>query len=201
MNTGQIDLAGLELPIVLRPSTPVSDEELMRFSQHNSPYKIERNKEGALTIMTPVGGIGANHEFLIAAAFARWMEDTGDGIVFSPSAGFNLADGSCLSPDGSWISSARWNALTSAQQTGFPPLCPDFLIEVRSQSDSRRVVEDKMQTWLDNGAKLAWLVDPIAATVTIYRPGQAPETLDRPEIVKGEAPVAGFELPCTRLWA
>ena len=85
--------------------------------------------------------------------------------------------------------------------TGYPPLCPDFAIEIRSKSDSRREVEAKMQTWLDNGAKLAWLVDPIAASLTIYRPGRAPETLERPEIVKGEAPVDGFELRCTRLWA
>jgi Uma2 family endonuclease len=95
----------------------------------------------------------------------------------------------------------RWNSLTLKQQTGFPPLCPDFVVEVRSQTDPRRVLEDKMQTWLDNGAKLAWLVDPIAASVTIYRPGHTPETLERPEIVKGEAPVDGFGLPCARLWA
>jgi Uma2 family endonuclease len=94
----------------------------------------------------------------------------------------------------------RWNTLTPEQQTGFPPLCPDFLIEVRSQSDARKMVEAKMQTWMENGAKLAWLVDPIAGSVTIYRAGHAAETLERPEIVKGEAPVDGFELRCSRLW-
>jgi Uma2 family endonuclease len=201
MHTGQIDLAGLELPIVLRPSGPVSDQELMRFSAQNAPFKIERNKEGALTIMTPVGGIGSTHEMYVAGKVFNWAEETSAGIAFSPNGGFNLADGSCLSPDAAWISLERWNTLTSEQQAGFPPLCPDFLIEVRSQSDARKIVEEKMQTWLDNGAKLAWLVDPIAASVTIYRPGRAPETLDRPEIVKGEAPVEGFELRCTRLWA
>jgi len=201
MHTGQIDLAGLELPIALRPSGPVSDQELMRFSAQNAPFKIERNKEGALTIMTPVGGIGSTHEMYVAGKVFNWAEETSAGIAFSPNGGFNLADGSCLSPDAAWISLERWNTLTSEQQAGFPPLCPDFLIEVRSQSDARKIVEEKMQTWLDNGAKLAWLVDPIAASVTIYRPGRAPETLERPEIVKGEAPVEGFELRCTRLWA
>jgi len=191
----------LELPIVLRPSGPVSDQELMRFSAQNAPFKIERNKEGALTIMTPVGGIGSTHEMYVAGKVFNWAEETSAGIAFSPNGGFNLADGSCLSPDAAWISLERWNTLTSEQQAGFPPLCPDFLIEVRSQSDARKIVEEKMQTWLDNGAKLAWLVDPIAASVTIYRPGRAPETLERPEIVKGEAPVEGFELRCTRLWA
>ena len=200
MPAGQIDLLDLELPITLKPSARVSDEELMRFSAQNQPFKIERNKEGDLTIMTPVGGIGSTHEQYITRVLGNWTELNGTGIDFSPSAGFNLPDGSCLQPDASWMTLERWNSLTLKQQTGFPPLCPDFIVEVRSHSDSRRVLEDKMQTWLDNGAKLAWLVDPIAASVTIYRPSRAPETLDRPEIVVGEGAVAGFELPCTRLW-
>jgi Uma2 family endonuclease len=195
-----IDLAELPLPVTLRLNSPLSDEELMRFSRRNKPYKIERNKEGELTIMTPVGGIGANHEYLIAAAFGRWMEETGDGIVFSSSAGFNLADGSCLSPDGSWISSARWSALTREQQTGFPPICPDFLIEVRSHTDSRRRLESKMQSWLQNGVKLAWLIDPASATVTIYRPGEAERTLLRPDVVEAESPASGFKLRTSLLW-
>jgi Uma2 family endonuclease len=201
MDTGQIDLAGLQLPIVLRPSARVSDEELMRFSRRNRPFKIERDKEGDLTIMTPVGGIGSTHEQYIARLLGNWTEENGTGIDFSPSVGFNLPDGSCLSPDASWMALERWNSLSLKQQTGFPPLCPDFVVEVRSQSDPRSILEDKMQTWLDNGAKLAWLVDPIVGSVTIYRPGQAAETLERPEIVKGEVPVDGFELRCTRLWA
>jgi Uma2 family endonuclease len=195
-----IDLLELPMPVTLRPNSPISDEELMRFSQRNQPYRIERTKDGGITIMTPVGGIGGNHEFMIAAAFARWMEVTGDGIVFSPSTGFKLPDGSCLSPDGSWVSSARWNALTPAQQAGYPPLCPDFLIEVRSRTDARDTLEDKMQFWLENGAKLAWLIDPIESSVTIYRPGHARETLHRPEVVQAADPAAGFELVCTRLW-
>jgi Uma2 family endonuclease len=201
MRAGQIDLLDLELPITLSPNARVSDEELMRFSRQNKPFKIERNKEGDLTIMTPVGGIGSTHEQYVTGTLFAWTGQDGRGIDFSPSVGFNLPDGSCLQPDASWVALERWNALTLKQQTGFPPLCPDFVVEVRSQSDPRRVLEAKMQTWLDNGAKLAWLVDPIAASVTIYRPGQAPQTLDRPETVKGESPVDGFELRCTRLWA
>jgi Uma2 family endonuclease len=201
MHTGQIDLAGLELPIVLRPSAPVSDEELMRFSQHNKPFKIERNKEGDLTIMTPVGYKGGKHEGYIAAALLLWAEQDGRGSAVPANVGFKLPDGSCLAPDAAWLTREHEDSLTPEQQDGFPPTCPDFLIEVRSKSDSRHAVEAKMQTWLDNGAKLAWLVDPIAASVTIYRPGRAPQTLERPENVKGEAPVDGFELRCARLWA
>jgi Uma2 family endonuclease len=201
MRAGQIDLLNLAMPIILRPAAPVSDEELMRFFEQNKPYKIERNKDGELTIMTPVGGIGSTHERYITMMLGNWTEEKGTGIDFSPSVGFNLPDGSCLSPDASWVLLERWNDLTSKQQIGFPPLCPDFLIEVRSQSDPRRAVEAKMQTWLDNGAKLAWLIDPIDGSVTIYRPNQAPETLDHPEVVKAEVPVDGFELRCARLWS
>jgi Uma2 family endonuclease len=198
MRAGQLDLVDLALPIVLRPSARVSDDELMRFSLQNGPYKIERNKEGDLTIMTPVGGIGSTHERYIIRMLGNWTEENGTGIDFSPSVGFNLPDGSCLSPDASWVTLEHWNSLTLKQQTGFPPLCPDFLIEVRSHSESRRTLEAKMQTWLDNGAKLAWLVDPIDGNVAIYRPGRPPETLNRPAVVQGEGLVAGFELQCSR---
>jgi len=201
MRAGQIDLLDLEMPIVLRPSAPVSDEELMRFSAHNNPWKIERNKEGELTIMTPVGGIGGIHEKYVTRMFGNWTAETGSGVDFSPNVGFRLPDGSCLSPDASWVALDRWNKLTRKQQKGFPPLCPDFLIEVRSETDSRRVVEAKMESWMENGAQLAWLIDPIAKTVSIYRPGESIETLDQPDIVRASAPVAGFELVCAPLWA
>jgi Uma2 family endonuclease len=195
-----IDLLELPMPVTLRSDSPISDEELMRFSEENKPYKIERNKYGEIVIMTPVGGIGSTHEAYVAYALLHWNETVQTGIAFISNAGFNLPDGSCLSPDASWLALDRWNALTLQEQTGYPPLCPDFLIEVRSQSDSRRLVEEKMQLWLENGAKLAWLVDPIDAAVTIYRSGSAPETLIRPEAVHGEGPVATFTLPCARLW-
>jgi Uma2 family endonuclease len=200
MRTGEIDLLGLQFPLVLRPSARVSDEDLIRFSEKNKPYKVERNREGDLILMTPVGGIGGTHEFYVASMLFAWIEQTGAGIGFGPNTGFNLADGSCLSPDTAWLALDRWNALTPQEQAGYPPLCPDFLIEVRPQSDSRRLVEAKMQAWMENGAKLAWLVDPIAGSVTIYRPGADAETLLRPDVVAAEQPVAGFELRCTRLW-
>jgi Uma2 family endonuclease len=196
-----LKLTSLAPPILLRPAAILTDEELMRFSEENKPYKIERNKYGEILIMTPVGGIGSTHEAYVAYKLFDWNETVQTGIAFISNAGFNLPDGSCLSPDASWLSLDRWNALTHAQQAGYPPLCPDFVIEVRSQSDSRQSVEDKMQLWLENGAKLAWLVDPIDGNLTIYRPGQSPELLDHPAIVRGEGPVAGFELRCTRLWA
>ncbi len=196
----RFSLFGLPLPCSIRPAAPLSDEELMRFSETNKPYKIERNKAGELTVMTPVGGIGGTHEVLIASELYLWAKTDGQGLAFGSNTGFNLPDGSCLSPDAAWLSLPRWNALTPAQQIGFPPLCPEFIIEVRSQSDSRRLLDFKMQLWLENGAQLAWLIDPIAGQAAILRPGVPIETLSNPAILEGYSPVTGFRLPTTRLW-
>jgi Uma2 family endonuclease len=196
-----LNLTSLVPPISLRPAATLTDEELMRFSEDNKPYKVERDKRGEITIMTPVGGIGSTHEFYVAAALYNWNEIQTKGVAFGSNTGFNLPDGSCLSPDAAWLALDRWNALTTEQQTGYPPLCPDFIVEVRSRTDSRRLLEAKMQLWLDNGARLAWLVDPIDNNVTLYCAGQAPQTLDQPEVVAAADPVFGFELRCNRLWS
>ena len=201
MRAGQIDLNNLELPLTLRPNSPVSDEDLMRFSERNKPYKIERNKHGEITIMTPVNYRGGKHEGYVAASLLLWAEEDGRGSAVPANVGFNLPDGSCLAPDAAWLTREREEALTLEQQNSFPPLCPDFVIEIRSRSDPRRAVENKMQTWLDNGAKLAWLIDPIDGNITIYRLGHVPETLNRPEAVVATDPVDGFKLLCTRLWS
>ena len=200
MRAGEIDLLDLPLPLILRPSSRVSDDDLIRFSVRNNLYKVERNTEGDLVVMTPVGGIGGTHELYVSASLAAWVEQDGTGIAFSPNTGFNLADGSCRAPDAAWVPFHRWDALTEQQRESFLPFCPDFLIEVRSHSDSRKYLEAKMQKWIDNGAQLAWLVDPIDANVLVYRPNQPTETLERPDVVIAHAPVRGFELRTTRLW-
>lgn len=196
-----LDLLELAMPIAVRPAAPVTDEELMRFSSANHAYRIEQNKDGEITIMTPVGGIGGINEMLVVSAIARWIEAKGDGITFSPNVGFRLADGSCLSPDGCWLALYRWKALTPAEQRGFVPLCPDFVIEVGSESDRRRALEEKMQLWIENGAKLAWLIDPLQSTVTIYIPGEPRRTLYRPGSVAAGAPMEGFLLETSRFWS
>ncbi len=195
-----LNLSGLPLPLSVRPAVALTDEELMRFSAENKPYKIERNKEGEITIMTPVGGIGGTHEYYVNLHFGMWNEQDGAGRGFGPNTGFNLPDGSCLSPDVAWLSLARWNALSPSEQGGYPPVCPEFVIEIRSRTDARRLLEAKMQLWLDDGAQLAWLIDPIDATVSIYRPNEPSETLERPDVVQGHAPVGSFVLRTTPLW-
>lgn len=192
-------LAGIPLPATLRPSAPMSDDELLVFSQKNEPYRIERNARGELEIMTPVGGDGSRCEALVIAELTLWTEVNG-GVCFSSNGGFSLRDGSVLSPDASWLSEARWNALTDAQRSSFPPLCPEFIIQVLSASDSRPALRAKMQAWLANGAQLAWMIDPRAGEFSIYRPGQEPEVLLRPESVEAQEPIRGFRLRASRFW-
>ena len=194
-------LTGLPLPIVLRPPSPLTDDELIAFSRKNEPYRIEKNKNGELTVMTPVGTEGGVRESRIVARLVVWAEDDGRGEANGPNAGWNLPDGSTLSPDASWTTYDRMANFTAADRERYLPLCPDFIIEVRSKSDSLRVLQAKMDTWMSNGAQLAWMIDPYAATLTIYRPGTKPEVLERPDSVAAEAPVAGFRLTTSNLWA
>jgi Uma2 family endonuclease len=193
-------LTGLPLPIVLRPPSPLTDDELMAFSRKNRPFRIEKNAKGEIEIMTPVGGDGSRWEALAIRELGYWSQENG-GETFSSNGGFNLPDGSMLSPDASWVSAKRWKSLTPKQRRSFPPICPDFLIEILSESDSLKVLEAKMEVWMANGAQLAWMVDPYAATITIYRPNSAPEVLQRPGSIEADAPVAGFRLTTSRLWA
>ena len=194
-------LTGLPLPIVLRPPSPLTDDELIAFSRRNKPYRIEKNTEGELVIMTPVGHNGGVREARVVAKLLSWADGDGRGEANGPNAGWNLPDGSTLSPDASWTSTGRIAAFSADEQERYLPLCPEFIIEVRSKSDSPSLLFAKMATWMENGAQLAWMVDPYAHTVTVFRPGQPPEVLTEPETVRGEGPVNGFVLTMQEIWA
>lgn len=191
----------LAMPFKIAPAAPLSDDELMVFARANEPYRIEQNAKGEVVVMTPVGGETSSWEAYLSYVLTRWVEENRNGISFSPSAGFRLPDKTLLSPDASWIAADRWESLNRQQQRGFTPFCPDFLIELRSPSDSASAVEEKMELWMANGAQLAWLIDPIRKLAIIYRPGQQPETLLKPEVLEGEGPIAGFRLKMERFWA
>ena len=197
---GRLLLAGLPMPATVRLATPMTDDELIAFSYRNRPYRIERNADGELEIMTPLNTKGGHREMFVGSRLFDWAETNG-GLVVSSNAGFTLADKSVRSPDASWLSEARWNALTDAEQCGFAPACPEFLVEILSESDSRKTLEAKMEMWIANGAQLAWMIDPFAADIVIYEPGQAPRRLMRPDWVEAETIVPGFRLETSRLWA
>ncbi len=194
-----LSLAGLPTPVILRLPVPLNDEELIAFSSRNRPYRIERNAKGELEIMTPVGGDGGYRESLVNLAVALWAKEHG-GFSFSSNTGFRLPDGSVLSPDVAWVAHSRYSGLTREARRSFPPLCPDFIIEILSSTDSRPVLETKMHLWLANGAKLAWMIDPYSATLSIYRSVSPVQVLQRPESVEADGPVQGFSLRTLELW-
>jgi len=193
-------LAEIELPIRLRPENPMTDEELLRFCAANDTFRVEREPNGEILVMTPANSKTSKMNMRIARLLDEWAEADGRGVAFDSSGGFTLPDSSMRNPDAAWVELARWEALTDAQQSSFAPLCPAFVIELRSPSDKLPEARAKMEKWVANGAQLAWLVDPLRKTVEIYRPAQEPECLVDPTSVQGDAPVAGFELAMARVW-
>ena len=192
-------LAGVPLPYVLRLPAPMSDEELIAFSRRNRPFQIECNSEGELEVMSPPGAQGSHWEAQAIFELGVWTRSNG-GIFFSSNGGFRLPNGSMRSPDAAWVSQARWDALSKEQRSRYPPLCPDFVIEILSATDSRKRLEAKMEMWTANGAQLAWMIDPYARTLSIYRPGAETGLLESPDSVEAGEPVAGFRLSTRLLW-
>lgn len=190
----------LELPVRVRPAHPMTDEELMQFCAANDLLRVERDKNGELILMTPTGSEGGGRNAEVTIELGIWAREDGRGKVFDSNAGFTLPDGSMRSADASWISWPRWNALTREQQKRFAPICPEFVIELRSESDRLEDLRAKMGEWIANGAKLAWLIDPERRAVEVYRPGYVPEVIEGASAVHGEGPVGGFVLELARIW-
>ncbi|MBB5344538.1 Uma2 family endonuclease [Tunturibacter empetritectus] len=193
-------LAGKRPPFRFRPETPMSDEDLMHFCAANDIARVEREVDGEILVMSPAGNRTGRRNAAIISALDTWAQKDGRGYVFDSSTGFTLPDGSMRSPDAAWIEAFRWNALSRADQDRFSPICPDFLIELRSPSDELAALEWKMARWITNGAKLAWLIDPEREVVGIYRPDIEPEILHQPSLVQGAGIIDGFTLNLARIW-
>ena len=190
----------VELPVRIRPEHPMTDEELMRFCAANDPLRVERDANGELIVMSPSGSEGGGIETDVATELNIWARQDGRGKVFGSNAGFRLPDGSVRAADAHWVSWERWNALTEADRKSFAPICPEFVIEVRSESDRLAELQAKMRMWIANGAEVAWLIDPSRKTVEVYRPGREAEVLEGGSAVEGDGPVAGFVLELGRVW-
>ena len=193
-------LAGVRLPFRFRPETPMSDEDLMLFCAANDIARIEREVDGEILVMSPAGNRTGRKNAAIIRALDAWAEEDGRGYAFDSSTGFTLPDGSIRSPDAAWIEAARWDALSEQDKNRFSPLCPDFVIELRSPSDNLAGLEAKMAQWTANGAKLAWLIDPLGQTVSICSAGQSAEVRHHPASVQGGGVMGGFELDMARIW-
>jgi len=193
-------LAELPLPLRVRTMAPLTDDELLRFCAAHDELRIERDANGELIVMSPAGSESGGKNSDITTDLTIWARGDGRGKVFDSSAGFVLSDGSIRAADAAWIAYPRWNALTKKEQRGYAPICPDFIIELRSPSDVLAELEAKMEMWIANGVQLGWLIDPSRRAVGIYRPGQPTRLLENPETVHGEGPVDGLALPLAEIW-
>jgi Uma2 family endonuclease len=194
------ELAESELPMRIRLECPMTDERLMRFAAELEPLRVERDANGELIVMSPTGLEGSGQNSEIIADLIIWARQDARGKVFDSNGGFTLPDGSMRAPDAAWLSWQRWNALPRSEQKKFGRVVPEFVIELRSETDRLPVLQDKMRIWIANGVEVAWLIDPIEKAVTIYRPGDEPEHLAHPTCVQGTGPIAGFELVMSRIW-
>lgn len=158
--------------VIRNYSEPMTDAELHAFCAENRELHIERDAQQNIIIMAPVGGVSGFYESELITSLTLWRRATGQGLAFSSATGFLLPNGAMRAPDAAWLSAARWAALSEAQQEGFLPVVPNFVVELRSASDVLERLQHKMVEWIAQGVELAWLVDPVTQSVQIYQPGQ-----------------------------
>ncbi|MGB5960041.1 MAG: Uma2 family endonuclease [Coleofasciculaceae cyanobacterium] len=178
----------------------LTDEQFFQLCQDNETLRFERHATGELIIMPPAGGETGNRNAGLTAQLWMWNEISKLGKVFDSSTGFKLLNGADRSPDASWVKLSRWDALTPEQQKKFPPLCPDFVVELLSLSDSLKVTQEKMQEYMNNGTRLGWLINRKTRQVEIYRQGQDVEVLKNPVSLSGEEVLSGFVLNLESIW-
>lgn len=184
----------------LTASKSMSDEQFYQFCLSNPELRIERSALGEITIMPPAFSDTGHRNFKISQQVGNWADLDGTGEVFDSSAGFTLPNGAVRSPDTSWILADRWDALTEEQKSSFAPIVPDFVIELRSVSDTLKSLQDKMQEYIENGVRLGLLIDRKARRVYFYRSGQLPEILESPDVVSCEPELMGFALKMSKIW-
>ena len=180
----------------------MDDEAIAKFSALNPELRIERTAKGKIVVMAPAFSNTSERNADLIYDLITWSRADGTGRYYDATGGFRLPNGALRSPDASWVSNSRLETLTSEQRSGFFHICPDFVIELRSTSDSLRAVQAKMQEYMDNGARLGWLIDPVSTPprVHVYRPGAEVEILDEPTEISGAPELPGFVLNMTRIW-
>lgn len=179
----------------------VTQEQFAALATANQDLQLERTAQGELIVNPPTGWETGKRNWSISGELYLWWRNAGEpGEAFDSSTAFILPNGATRSPDASWVSQARWDALTPEQTGTFANICPDFVVELRSGSDSLKPLQEKMQEYMDNGAKLGWLIDPQNRQVEIYRPGLKVEVLANPTELSGEEVLPGFVLNLRRVW-
>ena len=178
----------------------LTSEQFYQLCEENPELKLERNANGELIVMPPTGGETGKRNSTANAQIWTWNDRTELGEVFDSSTGFTLPNKADRSPDVSWVEKSRWSALTPEQREKFIPLCPDFVIELVSPSDSLKKTQEKMQEYMENGCRLGWLINRKKREVEIYRPGQDVEVLQSPLTLSGENVLPGFVLNLQKIW-
>ncbi|MDX6270277.1 MAG: hypothetical protein QOD28_1500 [Acidobacteriota bacterium] len=182
-------------------SLDLSGDRFLELCQDNRDLRLELTAEGELIIMGPTASETGRRNAKLTFRLCQWAEQDGTGVCFDSSAGFTLPNGAKVSPDTSWIMRERYEALTDEEREQFAPLCPDFVVELRSKTDRLARLQAKMIEYVENGARLGWLLDPAARRVYIYRPGQqAAETLENPDALAGDPVLPGFHLHLNEIW-
>ncbi|MTJ50138.1 Uma2 family endonuclease [Dolichospermum sp. UHCC 0259] len=175
-------------------SLKFTDDKFVEIVAANKDLRLELSAQGELSIMSPTGGETGNRNFEMCLDLGYWNRQNGLGKAFDSSTGFKLPNGATRSPDVSWIKIERWNALTPEQRKRFLPLCPDFVIELVSESDDLADTQAKMREYIANGLRLGWLINPKNKQVEIYRPNQEIEVLQSSTSLSGEDVLPGFIL-------
>lgn len=188
------------ITVNLNPIIQLTDNQFYHLCRENPDVKFERNVDGELLIMPPTGGETGKRNFEIGADFVIWNRLTKLGVCFDSSTCFKLPNGANRSPDVAWIRKDRWDALIPEEQAKFPPIAPDFVLELMSSSDSLQETQQKMQEYIDNAVKLGWLINPQMCQVEIYRLGKPVEILESPQELSGEDVLPGFILNLQIIW-
>jgi Uma2 family endonuclease len=200
MTTLLIETRNIPLTVNFPAVMSMTYKQFCEFCQANPNLRIERTATGEVIIMAPAFSDTGNRNGKVYQQLANWSDQDGTGETFDSSAGFTLPNGATRSPDAAWIKGDRWNSLTPEQQASFAPLCPDFVVELRSASDTLSSLQTKVQEYIDNGAVLGFLIDRKKHQVHLYRPNQEPKILDNPETVSGEPELPGFNLRMAKIW-
>lgn len=184
----------------LKPIIDLTDDQFYQLCRINPDVNFERNANGKIIIMSPSGGETGNSNFEIGLDIGIWNRQAKLGVCFDSSTGFRLPNGATRAPDVAWIAQERWDALTPEQKEKFPPIAPDFVLELMSPSDTLRETQAKLQEYMKSGVRLGWLIDRKTRRVEIYRAGQPVEVLEAPTQLSGEDVLPGFVLDCAIAW-
>lgn len=190
----------ISLPPRLELKIDLTDEQFWQVCHNNADLQFEMTATGELIIMSPTGGTTSERNADLTFQLKIWNRQAKLGKVFDSSGGFELPNRAKRAPDSSWVKLERWNALTEEEQDRFAPLCPDFVVELMSPSDTLPETRAKMVEYMDNGARLGWLINRKKRQVEIYRPQREVEVLDNPQTVSGENVLPGFVLDLATIW-